>query len=113
MCEVPQAMNAAIDPEPFVEERWVECVHCRKPVHVNHQAFWFHHGQMVVCLACEHAEMAVWRLAPLGENGGYYDSSPETLIDILKTMEDGESFSIHRGTMKVLDFVQLPEFDGF
>jgi hypothetical protein len=88
-----------------------KCLVCNRDVDINHERIQTINGP--ICMGCEGAVIPVWKLSIVGETGGFYESSPTDMIDMIEDMSDGDSYKIVKSKMEAVKFHNLPEFEGF
>ena len=71
----------------------------------------FHTKRGAVCMRCEGAEIEVFRVSLPGDKGGYIDGNMPP--DFFAGMDVGDAYTVHRESIRLLQYLNLPEFGGF
>lgn len=101
------ANNPAPAPLPTLEK----CQGCGREVHPSWPAFYTKNG--VVCMMCEGAEIDVYQVTHYGYwNSGYFDKEPPP-ANMFEAMDSGDEFVVRKKKMRLLQYLNLPEFGGF
>ena len=64
-------------------------------------------------MGCEGAEIEVWRVSLLGDDGGYVDRDFQNAVGALEHIDVDDSFEVHKEMMNAGKYLSLPEFKGF
>lgn len=64
-------------------------------------------------MGCEGAEIEVFKVSLPGEEVGYIDKDFDSIIETMRAMDVGESYTLSRQTMPAVKYLSLPEFEGF
>lgn len=59
------------------------------------------------------AEIIVYKVKSIGYGSSYTDKNLETILDMIKDSDIGESFIIKKQKMNQQQYYCLPEFEGF
>lgn len=86
-----------------------KCEGCGREIQPTWPCFHTPHG--AVCMMCEGAEIEVFRVSLPGDEGGYIDK--EMPSDFFAGMEVGDAYTVHRESIRLLQYLNLPEFGGF
>jgi hypothetical protein len=62
-------------------------------------------------MRCEGAEIEVFRVSLPGDKGGYIDKGMPS--DFFAGMDVGDEYTVHRESMRLLQYLNLPDFGGF
>jgi len=86
-----------------------KCEGCGREIHPTWPCF--HTKRGAVCMMCEGAEIEVFRVSLPGDKGGYIDKGMPS--DFFAGMDVGDAYTVHRESIRLLQYLNLPEFGGF
>lgn len=90
-----------------------KCFVCGGDILNSHPCFNFPKKKQAICMGCEGAEIEVWRVSLPDCDGGYYDRDFDSMVEGLRHIDVGDSYSIHKESMPAAKYLSLPEFQGF
>ncbi len=61
----------------------------------------------------EDASIMVYRISFNGEKGGYIDIDFDRIIETLRDIEVGDSYTFSKERIPAAKYLSLPEFEGF
>ena len=87
-----------------------DCIVCHEKIEENFERIQTGNGS--VCMKCEGKEIDVYKVMMPGSKHGYYESDIEKVMDLFRDDLDAE-YTIKRETMNVVEYHNLPDFEGF
>jgi RNase P subunit RPR2 len=87
------------------------CAHCNKTIEADEARVCISDRNLFVCKSCEDVTVLVYEI----EYGGssYIDRDLNNIIPTLEDMDEGDNYNVSRERMKIVEYLSLPEFDGF
>ena len=88
-----------------------QCLVCGNEMPLDFERIQTRNGP--ICMGCESTTIECWHIS-IGGSGGYFELSPENVVDTILSMVDGDSITIRKKhNVSAVYYHNLPEFDGF
>ena len=87
------------------------CLNCNREIKESHPCFHLPNG--CLCMACEFKEITVWYLSLKGEGNYMVDRNKENLQHEIDEDDCGNEYDLTKHKMKVMEYYNLLEFEGF